>query len=61
MYFLNGVSTIKDGGIQTSYLGADGLFVAIIIALISVEISRFVSKKLVISFPASVPSAVTDL
>ena len=51
---------LKDGGIQTSYLGADGLFVAIIIALISVEISRFVSKKLVISFPASVPSAVTD-
>ena len=30
---------LKDGGIQTSYLGADGLFVAIIIALISVEIS----------------------
>ena len=58
--FLMVSAPLKDGGIQTSYLGADGLFVAIIIALISVEISRFVSKKLVISFPASVPSAVTD-
>ena len=58
--FLMVAAPLKDGGIQTSYLGADGLFVAIIIALISVEISRFVSKKLVISFPASVPSAVTD-
>ena len=58
--FLMVSAPLKDGGIQTSYLGADGLFVAIIIALISVEISRFVSRKLVISFPASVPSAVTD-
>ena len=55
--FLMVSAPLKDGGIQTSYLGADGLFVAIIIALISVEISRFVSKKLVISFPASVPIA----
>ena len=45
---------------QQAYLGADGLFVAIVIALVSVEISRFVSQKLVISFPGSVPSAVTD-
>lgn len=59
--FLMVSAPLKDGGISTSFLGADGLFVAIIIALVSVEISRFVSSKLVISFPASVPSAVTDL
>ena len=41
--FLMVSAPLKDGGIQTSYLGADGLFVAIIIALISVEISRCVS------------------
>ena len=58
--FLMVSAPLKDGGISTSFLGADGLFVAIIIALVSVEISRFVSSKLVISFPASVPSAVTD-
>ena len=58
--FLMVSAPLKDGGISTSYLGADGLFVAIIIALVSVEISRFVSQKLVISFPGSVPSAVTD-
>ena len=30
VYFLNGVQLpLKDGGISTSYLGADGLFVAI--------------------------------
>ncbi|MEI3385364.1 MAG: hypothetical protein V8R62_06900 [Faecalibacillus intestinalis] len=57
--FLMVSAPLKDGGISTSYLGADGLFVAIIIALVSVEISRFVSQKLVISFP-NVPSAVTD-
>ena len=43
--FLMVSAPLKDGGIQTSCLGADGLFVAIIIALISVEISRFVSKN----------------
>ena len=58
--FLMVSAPLKDGGISTSFLGADGLFVAIIIALVSVEISRFVSQKLVISFPGSVPSAVTD-
>ena len=58
--FLMVSAPLKDGGISTSYLGADGLFVAIVIALVSVEISRFVSQKLVISFPGSVPSAVTD-
>lgn len=50
-----------EGGISTQFLGADGLFVAIIISIISVEISRFIKvKKLEITFPDSVPSAVTS-
>lgn len=49
-----------EGGISTQFLGADGLFVAIIISIISVEISRFIKdKKLEIKFPGSVPPAVT--
>lgn len=58
--FLMVAAPLNEGGISTGYLGADGLFVAIIIALASVEISRFVSEKVVITFPGSVPSAVTD-
>lgn len=50
----------EDGAITMSYLGSDGLFVALIIGLLSVEISRFVGKKFVFTFPESVPSAVTD-
>lgn len=34
-----------DGAISTSYLGADGLFVAIIIGLATVEITRFVEIR----------------
>lgn len=50
-----------EGGISTGFLGADGLFVAIIISIISVEISRFIKvKKLEIVFPDSVPPAVTS-
>ncbi len=49
----------KEGNIPTSFLGADGLFVAIIIALLSVEISRFIeNKNLKFKLPESVPPAV---
>lgn len=50
-----------EGGISTQYLGADGLFVAIIISVLSVEISRFLKVKgLEFKLPDSVPSAVTS-
>lgn len=49
-----------EGGISTQYLGADGLFVAIIISLSSVEITNFIeSKGMKMKFPDSVPPAVT--
>lgn len=49
-----------EGGISTQYLGADGLFVAIIISLLSVEITNFIeSKGMKMKFPDSVPPAVT--
>ena len=50
----------EEGAITMSYLGADGLFVALIIGLLSVEITRFVSNKFVFTFADSVPSAVTN-
>lgn len=58
--FLMVAAPLKDGAITMSYLGADGLFVALIISLISVEISRVVSHRIVFTFPDSVPSAVTN-
>ena len=50
----------EDGAITMSYLGSDGLFVALIIGLLSVEVNRFVGNKFVFSFPDSVPTAVTN-
>lgn len=50
----------EEGAITMSYLGADGLFVALIIGLLSVEVSRLVGNKFVFTFPDSVPSAVTQ-
>lgn len=50
-----------EGGISTQFLGADGLFVAIIIAMASVEISRVIRDKgWEMSFPDTVPPAVTS-
>lgn len=50
-----------DGGISTQFLGAAGLFVAIIISLLSVEITRFIEEKgFKMKFPDSVPPAVTS-
>ena len=49
-----------DGSIATNFLGADGLFIAIIIGLSSVEITRFVeSRGWQFKFPDTVPPAVT--
>ncbi|MGL5616252.1 MAG: PTS sugar transporter subunit IIC [Sarcina sp.] len=49
-----------EGGISTQFLGADGLFVAIIISILSVEITRFIEVKgFKMNFPESVPPAVT--
>lgn len=50
-----------EGGISTQFLGADGLFVAIIIAMASVEISRIIRDKgWEMAFPETVPPAVTS-
>ncbi|MGL5346560.1 MAG: PTS sugar transporter subunit IIC [Peptostreptococcaceae bacterium] len=52
-------SPSNEGNIPMSFLGADGLFVAILIGLLSVEISRFIeSKGLQVKFPDTVPPAV---
>ena len=49
-----------DGAIATNFLGADGLFIAIIIGLLSVEITRFIeSRGWQFKFPDTVPPAVT--
>ncbi|MCG4734317.1 PTS transporter subunit EIIC, partial [Casaltella massiliensis] len=51
----------NDGNIPMSFLGADGLFVAIIIGIVSVEISRLVDKmNWKFNLPSSVPSAVSS-
>lgn len=47
--------------LNTSYLGAPGLFVAIIIGLLSTEVTRFCNvKNLKITMPDSVPPAVSE-
>lgn len=59
--FLMICAPASEGSIPLSFLGADGLFVAIIIGLLSVEITRFVeSKGWQVKFPDSVPPAVTS-
>lgn len=51
---------MSDGNIPTNFLGTDGLFLAIIIGLISVEITRFIERKgLQLKLPETVPPAVT--
>lgn len=46
--------------ITTSFLGSDGLIVAIVLGLLTVEITRLINRfGLNIKFPASVPSMVT--
>lgn len=58
--FLMVSAPVNEGQLSMAYLGADGLFVALIIGLLSVEICRFVGNKVVFTFPASVPTAVTN-
>lgn len=51
----------NEGNMPMSFLGADGLFVAIIIGIASVEITRFVDKmEWKFNLPDSVPSAVSS-
>lgn len=46
--------------ITTNYLGSDGLIIAIVLGLATVEIARFIDKfGIKFTFPASVPSMVT--
>ncbi|MDZ4992571.1 PTS sugar transporter subunit IIC [Clostridium perfringens] len=57
--FLMVAAPAIEGGISTKFLGADGLFVGIIISILSVEITRFIELKgLKMKFPSSVPPAV---
>ncbi|QIK69408.1 PTS cellobiose transporter subunit IIC [Erysipelothrix sp. HDW6C] len=49
-----------DGGIPLAYMGSKGLFVAIVVSLVSTEIFRFmVQKDIVIKMPENVPPAVS--
>ena len=58
--FLMIAAPVADGQLSMTYLGADGLFVALIVGLLSVEICRVVGEKVVFTFPESVPTAVTN-
>ena len=58
--FLMISAPVTDGQLSMSYLGSDGLFVALVVGLLSVEICRFVGDRAVFTFPATVPSAVTN-
>lgn len=61
MFLLVCVVPIEDGLLNMSYLGADGVFTAIIIALITAEIFHFIQERnWVLTFPDSVPPMVTD-
>lgn len=61
IFFFIVVGVVKDGSMNTSYLGATGLFTGILVALISVEIYRLcISKKMYIKLPDSVPPMVQE-
>ncbi len=52
--------TVNVSGINLNYMGAKGMFVAIIISILTVEVIRFfVNKGIVIKMPESVPPAVS--
>lgn len=57
----SGQSISADGLISSAHTGATGMFVGILVAIISTEIFRRLNKikKLMISMPESVPPAVT--
>lgn len=51
---------MSNGSIATNFLGTDGLFLAIIIGLISVEITKIIERKgFQVKLPDTVPPAVT--
>ncbi|WP_027631800.1 PTS sugar transporter subunit IIC [Clostridium hydrogeniformans] len=51
---------VVDGAIKTGYLDAQGLFVSIIVAILVVEITRFMNRKgIVLKLPKEVPSVVS--
>lgn len=55
----DGTTTIM--ALTTTYLGGPGLFTAILVAMVSVEITKFcVDKKITIKMPDSVPSFLQD-
>ncbi|MFW5686636.1 MAG: PTS sugar transporter subunit IIC [Halanaerobium sp.] len=60
LIFLSVSVSFVDGNLTTGYLGAKGLFTAILIALLSVEITRFLDEKNIkIKLPDEVPPMVT--
>ncbi|MEH6942489.1 PTS cellobiose transporter subunit IIC [Bacillus sp. JJ722] len=51
--------TLKEGGIDFAWTGAQGLFVSLIVSIIATEIFRFlIQKNFTIKMPNGVPSAV---
>lgn len=61
VHLILSVTISEDGGWVVSYLGAEGLFVAIIAGLFVVEVLRFCQKyHLTIQMPESVPPMVSD-
>lgn len=51
---------VSEGNINLNYLGTNGLFVAILIGLLSVEVSRFFeTKNIKFTMPDTVPPMVT--
>ncbi|WP_179396077.1 PTS cellobiose transporter subunit IIC [Lacticaseibacillus absianus] len=54
------VTPMSKTGLDLAYLGSKGLFVAILVALVSAEVFRFfVQKNIVIKLPDNVPPAVS--
>lgn len=52
--------TGKFSGVPTDFLGSKGVFAALIVAIITVELYRFLVKKnLVIHLPEGVPAMVS--
>lgn len=61
VHLILAVTVLEDGSWSVAYLGAEGLFTAIIAALCSVEIMRLCDKHhLTIRMPESVPTMVAD-
>ncbi|MDK2818310.1 MAG: PTS sugar transporter subunit IIC [Spirochaetota bacterium] len=57
--FLMVVAPIENGNISIEYLGTNGLFTAIIVSLLSVEITKFIkNKKIEFTLDKSIPPAI---